>query len=509
MVVFSHHYDPLPGQEQAHATRARHVLYGGGVGAGKSRFLVEHAFSLMTRWPGIPLLLARQDLLDLQRTTEEVWKRVIDNRLWDKRYGGRHNTGDNWYRFPNGSTLYLTGLKDWESWLSAELGGILIEEVSEVSEDAYRGLETRLRWTTGEGECERPECRELETYRQHHTHPFYQMVSASNPTPRWPKRRWVDPFLAGEELPNHAYIPAKTKENTHLPPGYEHDLRLSNKYNPAWVERMLEGDWTAMEGAAYPHFSRGSHMWRRGIPFTHLIDKVYGGIDWGALTTYAHPQVGLLVAVLRDETHLCFAEYSKQGPASADFFEWMEKMQKAWHVEKWWADPTQPKAIELLKPKFPIDGADRVQGSRGDREMNLSNQFGFNPVRKRPFLMIHEDCTHTLTGIETHHEVPESEATRGNSAITKEMVRRDDDEVDALGYVEIGIKQVRPAITNHEVTITATGTGSAGRDVSAIMAMRRADRHERLATLVRRFEEEDARAGEVSDEVEQWLKGGR
>ena len=490
-LVIEHRYVPYPKQEIAHKVKARHLLFGGAVGPGKSRFIVEHIFAKMQRWPGIPILLGRYNLIDLQRTTEVAWKTVLDERLWTPRWGGSYDEQTHSYRFGNGSILYLTDFKNWERWMSAELGMIVFEEVSEVSEDVYNNLETRLRWTTGEGDCQDEYCLGLPNYRPHNLHPFYQMVSASNPTPRWPKRRWFDRWADGTLPKSHAFVQALTKDNPSLPPDYEQNLMENN--NPMWVRRMLDGDWTAFEGATFQNFARATHCWYSVDEFENLIEEVYGGIDWGATTTYAHRTAACLTARIKGGGLLTFWEYSKQGPAASDFFAQLRSATKRWRVRGWFADASQPRAIEALQESgLPILPAERGHGVRADRTNLLARLFEIRPGQERPGLMIHERCTRTVTGIETYHEVPQSEATRGFAAIGEDPVRRDDDEVDALGYNIEGMHRLRPVVDNRPLkVINGAGNSRVAVRPSKILAERRQIRENRLAAVLREWELKD------------------
>lgn len=467
----------------AHQSRARHLLFGGAVGPGKSRFLVQHIAKRMLDWPGIPIVLGRYNLKDLQRTTEVEWRRHIDNRLWDPKFGGRYDSQTNSYRFANGSTLYMTQLKDWESWMSAELGMIVYEEISEVPEIVYQNLDTRLRWTTGEGVCEREECAALANAREHSRHPLYQNVAASNPTPRWPKQRWYDRWANGTLPKSHEFIQALTEDNPFLPPDYESALMEGN--NATWVRRMLKGDWTAFEGATFWNFNRPTHIWTDDRPFMGLIEEVYGGIDWGGTTTYAHRTAATLTARLRNGDFLTFWEYSKQGPASVDLIQTLQRMSRLFNVRQWFAGGEQGRAIELLADPehttapLPIKAAPMEKGVRKTRANLLFNLF--EPIGKdgAPKLMIHESCTHTITGIETYHEVPESEVATGHGPIPDEPSRRDDDEVDALGMNLDGMNRLRPVVSNQAIEVVLPHNRNQ-RGVSSIMAARRDMKTERL-----------------------------
>lgn len=486
-IRLEHAYQPLPYQLQAHSARAPEVLFGAAVGVGKSKTLVEQAFAVAMKWAGVPVLIGRYRQIDLQRTTLQEWMKSIEPHFYAREYGGAHEKATDTFRLINGSTVYFAQLKDWNRWMSAELGWIGIEEANELPETVPQMLQTRLRWTTGKGDCQRAECKALPSYQPHPTHPYYQMFYVCNPNPGWLKRNFWDLHKKGKLPPNRAFIPARTRQNPYLPPSYIENLYQN--HDPAFVARLLEGDWDAFEGAIFSNFNAATHVWDALEPYKHLITAVYGGIDWGHVTTYAHRTCAVLVARLKGGDYLAFWEYSKQGPASEDFHQVLANMTREWNVRTWFADPTQPHATRALRTLgIPIQDSERTHGSRSERVNNLLNLFAIGK-RGRPRLMIHEDLTFTRDAIESYKERPEAETARGTGPIPFDPVRRNDDEVDALGYAMMGADKNRsPVLVNTELNVRH---GPAPKSGSAILQRRREEKHRRISGLIAQWESDD------------------
>ena len=466
-------YVPNEKQLEAHQSRSRYVLYGGALGGGKTRWLVETAKAKMLRYPGIPCVIGRYDLLDLKRTTIPEWEKSVDSQLWDPKYGGQHNKSENWYRFANGSTLYLTAMKDWESWMSAEIGWFGFEECFEIPEEVVMNLDTRLRWTTGQGVCKLPEC---EGEREHFEHPLYQMSFATNPTPLWPKARFYDPWKQGNERKNHHFVRALPSDNPYLPPTYVQDL-IDAGNTELWVRRMLQGDWTAFEGMTFSMWDRTTHVWRGPLP---EFDAVFGGIDFGATTTYAHRTTAVLIGRIKAMPwkFIAFYCYSVKGPSNEAFEAELQKMQKLWNVRHWVADTSQNRYIAALVKDggLPIINSSKKGGSRADGVNLLAREFTPRGANG-PNLYVADGVQRLITGIETYREVPSTEALRGSKAVGTDPVRRDDDEVDALRYARQGAEGSRKVVTNMEITVNSGGKTS-GR--GTILEARQAERSERL-----------------------------
>jgi phage terminase large subunit len=262
-----HRWWPYEKQARAHELRCRNVLYGGAVGGGKTRWLVEHVLATLLRWPGAPALICRRDLKDVKTSTEIEWQKAVNKELYDPRYGGAYNRTERWYRLFNGSKVYFGGMQDWESYKSSEFAIIAFDELTEIEEEAYDNMGGRLRWTPLEGPaCARRECAILgdRFAGEHPAHPYYQRVAASNPAPGWVKQRFVDGWIAGKELMNYAYVPATTFENPSLPPDYL--VSLLQDHSPEWVKSFVLGDWSTFEGAVFQNWSRATHVWRAPLP---------------------------------------------------------------------------------------------------------------------------------------------------------------------------------------------------------------------------------------------------
>jgi len=348
--IVRHKWGAWPRQVQFLRARARYVLFGGARGGGKTVSLAEYAIAIMLAWPGIPVLVCRKDLKDLKKPGNflSVFLERCPRELYSPQYGGQYNKSESWFRFPNGSFLQLGELKDWESYKSGTFGYILIEEANEIDEEAFLNLDPTLRWTTGKGTCDLPECKKLGPPFDgpHYRHPLYQIRMTSNPSPGWVKRRFFDPWKAGKELPDHRFILSTAFDNPSLPPNYV--LALAQNNSETWVQNYLFGDWSAFENMVYPMFDPATHVWKGPIPYDR-IKRVYGGIDYGATSGVAHRTAATLTAILSDGKRLTFWEYSKSGPAAEDFFEEIARLTKEFRVQAWYADSSQNRANELLR----------------------------------------------------------------------------------------------------------------------------------------------------------------
>lgn len=474
-----HRYGAWPKQAQFHQTRARHLCFGGARGPGKTVTLVEHILAKADRWPGIPILFLRKDLKDLKRTGMVEMRKRWPKQLYDPKFGGQWNLGEGWVRLWNGSIIYFGDLKDWESYKSMTVGMIAIDELNEVEEEAYINLEPTLRWTTGEGVCEFEECAAYgpEFTREHPVHPFYQIVSATNPSPGWVKTRFWQRWKDGDELPGYRFISATAFDNPSLPVDFIPNLMRD--HNPVWVRNYIYGDWAAFENMVWERWSRPVHGWRDPIPFGSFT-TIEGGIDWGGTTSEAHRTCAYLTGKLPDGRKITFWEYSKQGGASRDFFNTLEAANKRYKVRRWWADASQHRANEAMRLRgVAVHDAPRYKGSVRDGLNVVDRELTPDHTRRPRLYVVEENCPRLCEGIETYRLDPETGEPAKNQA---------DDEVNSWRYNIDGLERGEGRIADGEWKVNSPVGKTAQSDSSKFMQAWKQQKRDRLREIVERME---------------------
>lgn len=216
-------YQPTPKQQLAHSASARFLLYGGAVGGGKTIWLVNEVLQLSLDFPGNAGLICRNELSSFKRTTF-----IALEKYFPKELIRLHHRTEAYYDLLNGSRIYYGGLQEgFERLKSAEFGWAGIDQVEEVEEATFLMLASRLRLRLPDGR-----------------YPHYRMLCTANPDQGWVRSRWIE-----RALPDHLFIPALPRDNPHLPPGYEENLR--QLYPPALAQALLDGDWDAMGASNY------------------------------------------------------------------------------------------------------------------------------------------------------------------------------------------------------------------------------------------------------------------
>lgn len=218
------------------------AFYGGAAGGGKSDALLMAAL----QYVDIPAYSA----LLLRRTFPELAQPGAIMARSHEWLGPWRNRGVRWqeqqkrWTFPTGATLsfgYLRDMRDVYQYQSAEFQFVGFDELTQFPEEPYTYLFSRLR---------RPDSGPLSRVP-------LRMRSASNPGNvghGWTKRRFVDPDTRGTRV----FIPARLADNPHL----DADSYVAGLMElPELTRRqLLDGDWGAFEGAAFPSFNKQTHV---------------------------------------------------------------------------------------------------------------------------------------------------------------------------------------------------------------------------------------------------------
>jgi len=214
------------------------------MGGGKSRALCEEAFQAALDYPGIFILIARQEHTAIVGSTRKtMFEQVLPPELLDKRYSRIVKSGGfDFIELPNGSEIHFVGLNDVVRFHSAEIGLLVLDEAHQMIEDDIMTLNTRLR--------------QPGTPRQ-------ILVAANPENPGHWLWRWfvgdaekteygyykaelrLDEFAA--PLGDAIFVKALPTDNPYLPEGYV-DRELAG-LKEFYRQRYLEGEWVFVSGS--------------------------------------------------------------------------------------------------------------------------------------------------------------------------------------------------------------------------------------------------------------------
>ena len=213
-------HTPTPTQAAFLMTEAKEAFYGGAAGGGKSEALLMAALQYVDH-SSYAALLVRQSFVMLSQSGALLDRAMRWLALTDATWSSEEHT----WRFPSGATLCFRHLQDetaLQSFQSAEYQFIGVDEVTDLEEQHYRFLFSRLRRVTGSAVPLR-------------------MRSASNPF--GPGREWCHRrFIVEAAAHGRVFIPARLEDNPHLEQeSYEESLA---ELAPGLYQQLRYGDWT-------------------------------------------------------------------------------------------------------------------------------------------------------------------------------------------------------------------------------------------------------------------------
>lgn len=204
----------------------RQVLYGGGVGGGKSFLGCDWQIKRRIKYAGTRGLIGRSELKKLRLSTMATFFELCGS------YGlvaGKHftyNGQDHIIKWYNGSETILMDLADlpsdpeFQRFGSLEITDSFVDEAGEVSQKCIDILSSRLR------------------YKLINDKP--KLLMTCNPHKGWLFTEFYDAQRNGTMRFDRAFIQALPTDNPHISPTYLESLQLLPEVDR---KRLLEGDW--------------------------------------------------------------------------------------------------------------------------------------------------------------------------------------------------------------------------------------------------------------------------
>jgi phage terminase large subunit len=231
----------------AHETE---VVLSGPSGTGKTRAILEKLHMIALKYAGARILVTRWRQVDLTGSALQTYRRHVLHEADGISYYGGSREEPAQYRYPNGSRMLMSGLDRASKVLSMEFDVVYVNECTEIPEDTWETLTTRLR----NGRL-----------------PYQQLVGDCNPDAphHWIKQRAERGQLRLLES-RHVDNPALFRPDGSATEYGAAYLRKLNALTGVRLKRFRDGLWAAAEGMVYDEYD----------PAVHLIDPFDVPEDW-------------------------------------------------------------------------------------------------------------------------------------------------------------------------------------------------------------------------------------
>lgn len=228
------------------------ILLSGPAGTGKSRAALEKLMVAALKYAGMRGLMVRKTAVSIASTAMVTWREHVATELIQagqvKWFGGsaQEQAG---YRFRNGSFIAVAGMDKATKVMSSEYDMIYIQEATELTEDDWEMLSTRLR---------------------NGVMPYQQIIADANPNVpyHWLKQR-CDKGQCLIVNTKHTDNPTLYVNGELTVKGAAYMRKLESLTGVRRL-RLEKGLWVAAEGLVYEEFD----------PTVHLIDRFEIPKEW-------------------------------------------------------------------------------------------------------------------------------------------------------------------------------------------------------------------------------------
>lgn len=441
---------PLPKQSEflnsvLDAKGPKYVLYAGGVGSGKSIIGCITTLTLAILYPG-DYLVCRQFNPELKLTTYKTFleicpkELIVEHRIADQIIRIRSQGG-------KVSNVIFRGLEDPDKHRSLNLNACYVDESSQVSEEAFYLLQSRLRGA--------------------HVRKIYMTTNPAGHD--WQFSMFVkQDGIKEDSRKQFKLIVAPSTENIHLPEGYVESMLAT--YSKERIEREVMASFDSFAGQIYHEFRRDVHVvqpfaipadWPRLVGadhgFTNPSAWVWGAIDYdGNIYVYKefYEKEWLIKEICRgnkgkpgvihlngkDKLTGIYIDPSTRRTSSqtgeSDFDSYLEYLPKTW--------PLMPANNEVSA------GIDRVK-----------TFLQINKRTEKPKLMIFNTCHNLIEEIVQYRweELPEGQ--RGLKNDREQPRKYKDHACDALRYLIMSRPQ-EPKVKDKEKLLVENNFGIEG-----------------------------------------------
>lgn len=212
-----------------------YLLYSGGVGSGKTLIGCITVLTMAVMESG-DYLISRLFNPELKVTTYKTFldicpkELIVEHKIADQIIRIKSRDG-------NVSNIMFRGLEEPDKHRSLNLNAAYIDECSQVSEEAFTLLQSRLRGRA-----------------------FRKILATTNPNGHsWLYRYWIRKDWANEQAKRKFYaVHAPSTENIHLPEDYVQNMLIS--WSEERIKREVMGSWDAFQGQVYSEFERAKHV---------------------------------------------------------------------------------------------------------------------------------------------------------------------------------------------------------------------------------------------------------
>lgn len=321
-------YRPYGEARQFMACKDKEVLYEGPAGTGKSYACLWKLHMAMLKYPGSRALIVRKTLVSLTASGLVTFvHRVLTTGTYGVNFFGGSKAEPAQFRYPNGSRIVVGGMDNPSKIMSAEYDMVYCQEATELTENDWESITTRLRYGVM---------------------PYQQLIADCNPAA---PSHWLNQRC---NLGTTTRFGSRHEDNPTL---WDHALNQWTERGKAYIEtldrltgvryqRLRLGQWVAAEGQVYDAWRDDIHVVKRADVAEQLANAWhFGAADWG----WVNPGVLQAWAVDYDgRLYLDREHYMTRRPLEGWWIPRAKALTHDMGIVEWVCDPAEPQNIALF-----------------------------------------------------------------------------------------------------------------------------------------------------------------
>lgn len=260
-------FQPLPHQAEFLSHPSRYKMAAGGYGSGKSAVDIQYVIKHLFLIPKARVCVYARTYTAIESTFLKEFRQIFPERLFQSKNDTKHE-----YYFTNGAALMLRSADDPTKLKSMNLTLAVIIEASDLAEDGFTMLKSRIRNTSAlipevdaEGKPVMVYDPAQKVYVPKYKYDARYILMETNPASNWVKR-----FLTNSKevryygsSKNEGYIMnptpyenqytqvIPTDANPYLPPSYIPELCEGK--SDAWIAQFVYGSFNFNDALVYPN----------------------------------------------------------------------------------------------------------------------------------------------------------------------------------------------------------------------------------------------------------------
>lgn len=244
-------YEPQGAARLVFGRRDPELVVSGPAGTGKTRGILEKVHLAASKYAGMRGLLLRKTHADLVGSALVTYQRKVLHPLDGVTFFGGSSKEPPAFHYPNGSEILLGGLDRASKVMSKEFDLAYINEATEITENDYESVTTRLR---------------------NGVMPYQQLLADCNPGPptHWLKRRADSGrtvMLESRHEDNPVLWDRLARQWTEFGASY---IATLDRLTGARKLRLRHGLWAAAEGMVFESWDS----------LVHIVDRFDIPINW-------------------------------------------------------------------------------------------------------------------------------------------------------------------------------------------------------------------------------------